>query len=56
MLLHVNLSYEMILTKSQLFMIFSISFGVQEVYLEEKVRKGVYAHFENKWGSLKSII
>ena len=48
MLLHENLSYGMILTKSQLFSIFSISFGVQAVHLEEKVRKEAYAHFENE--------
>ena len=56
MLLHENLSYEMILQKVNFFLIFSISFGVQAVHLEEKVRKGAYAHFENKWGSLKSLI
>ena len=55
MLHHENLSYEMILQKV-FFLIFLISFGVQAVHLEEKVRKGVYAHFEKKWGSLKSIV
>ena len=29
------------------------SFGVQAVWLKEKVRKGAYTHFENKWGSSK---
>ena len=46
----------MILQKVNFFLFFSTSFGVQAVHLEEKVRKGAYAHFENKWGSLKSII
>ena len=27
------------------FLFFSTSFGVQVVHLEEKVRKGAYAHF-----------
>ena len=56
MLLHENLSYEMILQKVIFFLFFSTSFGVQAVHLEGKARKGAYAHFENKWGSLKSII
>ena len=42
--------------KSQFFRFFSTSFGVKAVHLEEKVRKGAYAYFENKWGSPKSII
>ena len=25
-------------------------FWVQAVQLEKKIRKGAYAHFENKWG------
>ena len=56
MLLHENLSNEMILQKVNFFRFFSTSFGVQAVHLEEKVRKGAYAHLENKWESLNSII
>ena len=37
-------------SKSQHFL---TSFGVQSVLLMEKVRKGAYAHFKNKWGSSK---
>ena len=55
-LLHKNFSFDMILQKVNFFRFLKTSFGVQALHLEEKVRIGAYAHFENKWGSPKSII
>ena len=41
------------LYKKSTFLIILTSFEVQAVHLEEKVRKGAYAHFKNNWGFLK---
>ena len=52
-LFHKNLIKGMIYKNVKKSQHFLTSFGVPAVQLEKKIRKGAYAHFENKWGSSK---
>ena len=46
----------MILQKCSKMQHFLTSFGVEAVWLKEKVKKGAYTHIKNKWWSSKKKI